>query len=196
MYNQFLPLVLFGIATAFTPGPNNIMSSYSGFNFGFKKTIPLMLGVTFGWTTMLTLMSSGLIIIFQKYIFLQNAIKILGTIFLIYLAYKIAFSSVNSSDNIKKPVTFFDTFLFQFINPKGVMVAMIAVSTFIDVQNNYLRDALIVIITYFFMAVFSVSSWCLLGKYLRNFATSETFIKKFNYTMSFLLIVCVILFYV
>ena len=196
MYNQFLPLVLFGIATAFTPGPNNIMSSYSGFNFGFKKTIPLMLGVTFGWTTMLTLMSSGLIIIFQKYIFLQNTIKILGTIFLIYLAYKIAFSSVNSSDNIKKPVTFFDTFLFQFINPKGVMVAMIAVSTFIDVQNNYLRDALIVIITYFFMAVFSVSSWCLLGKYLRNFATSETFIKKFNYTMSFLLIVCVIMFYV
>tara|TARA_B100000959_G_scaffold122737_1_gene128790 strand:- start:438 stop:1028 length:591 start_codon:yes stop_codon:yes gene_type:complete len=196
MYNQFLPLVLFGIATAFTPGPNNIMSSYSGFNFGFKKTIPLMLGVTFGWTTMLTLMSSGLIIIFQKYIFLQNAIKILGTIFLIYLAYKIAFSSVNSSDNIKKPVTFFDTFLFQFINPKGVMVAMIAVSTFIDVQNNYLRDALIVIITYFFMAVFSVSSWCLLGKYLRNFATSETFIKKFNYAMSFLLIVCVIMFYV
>ena len=196
MYNQFLPLVLFGIATAFTPGPNNIMSSYSGFNFGFKKTIPLMLGVTFGWTTMLTLMSSGLIIIFQKYIFLQNAIKILGTIFLIYLAYKIAFSSVNSLDNIKKPVTFFDTFLFQFINPKGVMVAMIAVSTFIDVQNNYLRDTLIVIITYFFMAVFSVSSWCLLGKYLRNFATSETFIKKFNYTMSFLLIVCVIMFYV
>jgi threonine/homoserine/homoserine lactone efflux protein len=196
MYNQFLPLVLFGIATAFTPGPNNIMSSYSGFNFGFKKTIPLMLGVTFGWTTMLTLMSSGLIIIFQKYIFLQNAIKILGTIFLIYLAYKIAFSSVNSSENIKKPVTFFDTFLFQFINPKGVIVAMIAVSTFIDVQNNYLRDALIVIITYFFMAVFSVSLWCLLGKYLRNFATSETFIKKFNYTMSFLLIVCVIMFYV
>ncbi len=196
MYNQFLPLVLFGIATAFTPGPNNIMSSYSGFNFGFKKTIPLMLGVTFGWTTMLTLMSSGLIIIFQKYIFLQNAIKILGTIFLIYLAYKIAFSSVNSSENIKKPVTFFDTFLFQFIHPKGVIVAMIAVSTFIDVQNNYLRDALIVIITYFFMAVFSVSLWCLLGKYLRNFATSETFIKKFNYTMSFLLIVCVIMFYV
>ena len=42
MYDQFLPLILFGIATAFTPGPNNIMSSYSGFNFGFRKTIPLM----------------------------------------------------------------------------------------------------------------------------------------------------------
>ena len=196
MYDQFLPLILFGIAIAFTPGPNNILSSFSGFNFGFKKTIPLMLGVILGWTTMLTVMASGLIIIFQKYIFLQSIIKILGTIFLIYLAYKIAFSSANDSENIKKPVLFFDTFLFQFINPKGVMVAMIAVSTFIDVQNNYLRDATIVIITYFFMAVFSVSSWCLLGKYLRKFATSKNFIRKFNYIMSFLLIVCVIMFYV
>ena len=196
MYDQFLPLILFGIATAFTPGPNNILSSYSGFNFGFKKTIPLMLGVILGWTTMLTVMASGLIIIFQKYVFLQSIIKTLGTIFLIYLAYKIAFSSANDSENIKKPVLFFDTFLFQFINPKGVMVAMIAVSTFIDVQNNYLRDASIVITTYFFMAVFSVSSWCLLGKYLRKFATSKNFIKKFNYIMSFLLIVCVIMFYV
>ena len=196
MYEQFLPLILFGIATAFTPGPNNIMSSYSGFNFGFRKTIPLMLGVIFGWTSMLTIMASGLIVVFQTYLFLQDIIKILGSIFLIYLAYKIAYSSTTHSENIKKPVNFFDTFLFQFINPKGVIVAMITVSTFIDVQNNYLRDALIVLTIYFFMAVFSVSSWCLLGKYLRNFATNENFIKKFNYTMSFLLILCVIMFYV
>ena len=196
MYDQFLPLILFGIATGFTPGPNNIMSSYSGFNFGFKRTIPLMLGVIFGWTTMLTVMASGLIFIFQKYLILQDVIKILGTFFLIYLAYKIAFNSKDKEENIKEPVKFFDTFLFQFINPKGVMVAMIAVSTFIDVQNNYFRDASIVVVAYFFVAVFSVSSWCLLGKYLRKFATSEKFVKKFNFTMSFLLIVCVIMFYV
>ena len=196
MYDQFLPLILFGIATGFTPGPNNIMSSYSGFNFGFKRTIPLMLGVIFGWTTMLAVMASGLIFIFQKYLILQDVIKILGTFFLIYLAYKIAFNSKDKEENIKEPVKFFDTFLFQFINPKGVMVAMIAVSTFIDVQNNYFRDASIVVVAYFFVAVFSVSSWCLLGKYLRKFATSENFIKKFNFTMSFLLIVCVIMFYV
>ena len=88
-------------STAFTPGPNNIMSSYSGFNFGFKKTIPLMLGVIFGWTTMLTSMSAGLIIIFQQYDFLQTILKILGTFFLFYLAYKIAFSSVENNKEIK-----------------------------------------------------------------------------------------------
>ena len=143
MYDQFLPLILFGIATAFTPGPNNIMSSYSGFNFGFKKTIPLMLGVIIGWTTMITLMASGMIYVFQQYYFLQSIIKYLGTIFLIYLAYKIAFSPTNISTNINKPVSFFDTFLFQFINPKGVIIAMILVSTFIDSQNYYLRDSLL-----------------------------------------------------
>ena len=68
MHDQIFTLILFGIVTAFTPGPNNISAAYSGFNFGFKKTIPLMLGVILGWTTMLTVMASGLIIIFQKYI--------------------------------------------------------------------------------------------------------------------------------
>ena len=61
MYSQIVPLILFGIATAFTPGPNNIMASYSGFNFGFRKTIPLMLGVIFGWTALLISMEVGLI---------------------------------------------------------------------------------------------------------------------------------------
>ena len=93
MYNQIFNLNFFGIATAFTPGPNNIMSSYSGFNFGFKKTIPLMLGVIFGWTAILFLMESGLIIVFQNYFFLQNIIKILGSLFLILFSIQNCFCS-------------------------------------------------------------------------------------------------------
>ena len=196
MYPQFLTLILFGIVTSFTPGPNNIMASHSGFNFGFKKTAPLMLGVIFGWTAMLILMEAGLIIIFQKFEILQLIIKILGSFFLIYLAYKIAFSKEENEKKIMQPMSFLKIFFFQFINPKGVVVAMITVSTFVDVQFNYLRDSLIVTSVFFFMAVGSITSWCLIGKYLRKFATSKKFIKNFNYTMSFLLIVCVILFYV
>ena len=196
MYPQLYTLILFGIVTAFTPGPNNIMASHSGFNFGFRRTAPLMLGVIFGWTALLISMEAGLIFVFQKFQILQSIIKILGSFFLIYLAYKIAFSKSKDSENIKQPIGFIDTFLFQFINPKGVVVAMITVSTFVDAQFNYLRDSIIVTVVFFFMAVGSISSWCLLGKYLRKFATSEKFIKNFNYTMSFLLIVCVILFYV
>jgi len=196
MYPQLLTLILFGIAASFTPGPNNVMASHSGFNFGFRKTVPLMLGVIFGWTSLLILMEAGLIFVFQKFEILQSIIKILGSFFLIYLAYKIAFSKIKDNEDVKQPIGFINTFLFQFINPKGVVVAMIIVSTFVDVQLNYLRDSIVVTVVFFFMAAGSISAWCLIGKYLRKFATSENFIKNFNYTMSFLLIVCVILFYV
>ena len=195
MYNQFLPLVLFGIATAFTPGPNNIMSSYSGFNFGFKRTIPLMLGVIFGWTTMLTLMSSGLIVIFQKYVFLQNIIKILGTIFLIYLAYKIAFAKIESNNSSKNPVKFIETFFFQFLNPKGVIVSIIMVSTYVENGENFINYSIWVISIAFIFACFSIMFWTLVGKFLRKFATNEKFVKRFNYVMSFLLVGCIATFY-
>lgn len=196
MFYQITNLILFGIVAAFTPGPNNISAAYSGFNFGFRKTIPLMLGVIFGWTTLLVLMELGLVIVFKQISFLQTIIKFLGSLFLIYLAYKIAFSNIKKNNVLKKPIRFIDMFLFQFINPKSVVISMTVVSTFIDVQDNYIRDVILVTLVGFFMAVFSISSWCLLGKYLRKFVTSDKFIKNFNYTMSFLLIVCVIMFYV
>ena len=161
--------------------------------FGY---VLLMLGVIFGWTTLLISMEVGLIFIFQKFEILQSIIKILGSFFLVYLAYKISFSKNSGEENVKQPIGFAETFFFQFINPKGVVVAMITVSTFVDVQLNYLRDSIIVATVYFFMAAGSITAWCLVGKYLRKFATSKKFIKNFNYTMSFLLIVCVILFYV
>jgi len=196
MFYQITNLILFGIVAAFTPGPNNISAAYSGFNFGFRKTIPLMLGVIFGWTTLLVFMELGLVIVFKQISFLQTIIKFLGSLFLIYLAYKIAFSNIKKNNVLKKPIRFIDMFLFQFINPKSVVISMTVVSTFIDVQDNYIRDVILVTLVGFFMAVFSISSWCLLGKYLRKFVTSDNFIKNFNYTMSFLLIVCVIMFYV
>ncbi len=196
MFYQITNLILFGIVAAFTPGPNNISAAYSGFNFGFRKTIPLMLGVIFGWTTLLVFMELGLVIVFKQISFLQTIIKFLGSLFLIYLAYKIAFSNIKKNNVLKKPIRFIDMFLFQFINPKSVVISMTVVSTFIDVQDNYIRDVILVTLVGFFMAVFSISSWCLLGKYLRKFVTSDKFIKNFNYTMSFLLIVCVIMFYV
>ena len=81
-------------ATSCSPGPNNVVASYSGFNFGILKTIPHMLGVIFGFTILVTIMNFGLINIFQKLPILQEILKYAGSIFLLYLAYKIAFSNI------------------------------------------------------------------------------------------------------
>ena len=76
MYPNLLPLIFFSIAAAFTPGPNNIVGSYSGFNFGIKKSLPLILGVTLGYTTLITLLAAGLKEIFDIYPILKTIIKI------------------------------------------------------------------------------------------------------------------------
>ena len=194
---QLFPLILFGIATSFSPGPNNIMTSYTVFNFGFRKAIPTMLGVIIGWTLLIILLQLTSGAIFQKYAFTQTTIKILGSIYLLYMAYKLSFAGQTKDKKIDpKPVTFLNTFWFQFVNPKSIIVGLTSISLFIDTQNNYLRDSIILTSVWFCMAVGSQTAWCLMGKYMRKFATSDTFIKNFNYTMSFLLIVCVILFYV
>ena len=194
---QLFPLILFGIATSFSPGPNNIMTSYTAFNFGFRKAIPTMLGVIIGWTLLIILLQLTSAAVFQKYAFIQTTIKILGSIYLLYMAYKLSFTGKKKDKKIDpKPVTFLNTFWFQFVNPKSIIVGLTSISLFIDTQNNYLRDSIILTSVWFLMAIGSQTAWCLMGKYMRKFATSDNFIKNFNYTMSFLLIVCVILFYV
>ena len=195
MYPSLLPLIFFSIAAAFTPGPNNIVGSYSGFNFGIKKSLPLILGVTFGYTTLITLSAAGLNVVFNTYPILKTIIKILGSLFLIYLAYKIAFQSPVEEKKIKNPVKFYETFIFQFINPKAVFAAITSISIFVELGPNYFFHSLVVIIVSFCCAITSIASWCLLGKFLRRFSENKKFIQTFNYAMSFSLIVCVILIY-
>ena len=181
--------------TSCSPGPNNIVASYSGFNFGVLKTIPHMLGVIFGFTTLVTFTNFGLINIFQKFPIIQEILKYAGSIFLIYLAYKISFSKTSSDNTTKNPVKFIETFFFQFINPKSVIVSVIMVSTYVHNGKNFLIYSFWVIGVAFIFAVISITFWTLLGRFLRRFASNEKFIKRFNYAMSFLLLTCIATFY-
>jgi threonine/homoserine/homoserine lactone efflux protein len=195
MHPELLSLCLFMFATSCSPGPNNILASYSGFNFGLVKTIPHMFGVIFGFTTLVIVMNFGLINIFKNFPIMQEILIYTGTIFLIYLAYKISFSKTSSDNSSKSPVRFIETFFFQFLNPKAVIVAIIIVSTYVESGENYINYSLWVIGIAFIFACFSIMFWTLLGKFLRKFATNQKFIKRFNYVMSFLLISCIATFY-
>ena len=195
MHPEIISLCLFMFVTSCSPGPNNIVASYSGFNFGVLKTIPHMCGVIFGFTTLVTIMNFGLVNIFQKYPIIQEILKYTGTLFLIYLAYKISFSKTSSDTEKKNPVKFIETFFFQFINPKSVIVSVIMVSTYVDRGNDFLFYSFWVIGVAFLFAIISINFWTLVGKFLRRFATNEKFIKRFNYVMSLLLLACIATFY-
>lgn len=195
MHPELFLLIGISCSLGFTPGPNNAVASYSGFNFGIKKTIPLIMGVWLGYTVLVILINFVLISTFIKYPLIQEVIRILGTLSLIYLAYKISFSETSKEGKKINPVKFIDTFTFQFLNPKGVMAAITLISKFV-LENDYLNSSLTVIIVCSLTALTSITAWAFLGKFLRNFATNNNFIKRFNYAMSLLLIVCIIGFYI
>ena len=195
MHPELLSLSLFMFVTSCTPGPNNILASYSGFNFGLIKTIPHMFGVIFGFTSLVIAINFGLINVFKNFPIIQEILKYMGTIFLIYLAYKISFSKASSDNSSKNPIKFIESFFFQFINPKSVIVAVIMVSTYVVSGENFINYSMWVIAIAFIFACFSIVFWTLLGRFLRKFATNEKFIKRFNYVMSLLLVSCIATFY-
>ena len=196
MHPELLLLIGISLSLGFTPGPNNAVAAYSGFNFGIRKTLPLILGVGFGYTILIILINFVLISTFKNYPIIQETIRVLGTFFLIYLAYKISFSKISSEGKTENPVKFFDKFIFQFINPKGVMAGVTLSSNFVEQGENYLNHSIWVIVVCSVTAFSSITSWTFLGKFLRKFATNNNFIKRFNYAMSLLLIVCIIGFYI
>ena len=208
MHPNLISLMLFCFVTSCTPGPNNILASYSAFNFGIKKTLPIIYGVTFGFPLLIICINFGLSIVFKKYPEIQKIITIVGTIFLIYMAYKIATTKNSENKEVKNPATFINIVLFQFINPKAVICAAFITSTFIS-QENFVKDSIIVITLAIIISFLSIVTWSLLGKYMtigeseKKLSTLPTFLsvplkhiaKNFNFLMSGMLILTIIILY-
>ena len=196
MHPEILSITLFGIVAAFTPGPNNFVAFYSGFNFGIKRTLPHIIGVTLGFPFLLLCLALGLINVLKLYPLVKEILKYLGTLFLIYLAYKISFSGSTKQENKNKnPVKFIETFIFQFLNPKGVIAAVIVVSTYINPGENFVNYTTQILVLALLVSVTSITLWTFMGKFLRKFATNQKFINYFNYVMSLLLLLSIITFY-
>ena len=206
--SDLIAFILFCSAAAFSPGPNNFMASYSAFNFGIKKTLPIIYGVTFGFPLLIICINFGLSIVFKKYPDLQKIITIAGTIFLVYMAYKIATTKNTQNKESKNPATFINIVLFQFINPKAVICAAFITSTFIS-QENFVKDSIIIILLAIIISFLSIVTWSLLGKYMtigeseKKLSSLPIFLsvplkfiaKNFNFLMSGMLILTIIILY-
>ena len=208
IFSDLIAFILFCSAAAFSPGPNNFMASYSAFNFGIKKTLPIIYGVTFGFPLLIICINFGLSIVFKKYPDIKNIITVAGTIFLVYMAYKIATTKNNQNKESKNPATFINIVLFQFINPKAVICAAFITSTFIS-QENFIKDSIIIILLAIIISFLSIVTWSLLGKYMtigeseKKLTNLPIFLstplkivaKNFNFLMSGMLILTIIILY-
>ena len=188
MSSELLLLIGISFSLGFTPGPNNAVASYSAFNFGFKKTIPLIMGVGLGYTVLVILINFVLLSLFKEYPIIQEIIRILGTIFLIYLAYKIATADISNGELKKNPVTFYDTFIFQFINPKAWSIAVTVASGFFPTDENIFIGVGFVTITAAVICFPTISLWALFGSGLRRFVNDIKIKKIIEYLLAVLLV--------
>ena len=197
MIEYFFPLLLLCGIQSGTPGPNNIMLTASGKNFGYVKTIPHMAGVVFGFLTLLIVMGLGLISIFTSYPIAQTILQILGSLYLLYLSYRIYFTYSSDNDDRSKPITFIESTLFQYVNPKGVMMAITTISIYTDYKNfefidSFLEGMVFVLLGFTISNTFSVLTWTSVGVFLNNFIKSKAAIRNFNGLMATLLVLTVI----
>ncbi len=156
-----------------------------------------MLGVVLGFLSLLLVLSLGLITVFNQYPIVQTILRILGSLYLLYLAYRIYFS-VNTQDDTKsKPITFLESSLFQYVNPKGVMMAITTISIYTDHTNfefisSFNQGMSLIFLAFLISNILAVLTWTSIGVFFNNFVKSKKAIKIFNGTMAILLVLTII----
>lgn len=186
-------LVVFAIATLFTPGPNNVMLMTSGVNFGFRRTWPHTLGVSLGFAFMVLVVGLGLGAVFAAYPVLYTIVKYAGAAYLLYLAWLIGRShEVDSKGGEKgRPLTFLEASAFQWVNPKAWVMAIGAVSTYAAISAFPLN---MITIAGLFGVLGTISAivWVLFGTALKRFITHHRAVRIFNLTMAALLVLSLV----
>jgi len=190
---EYTALVLFILATSITPGPNNVMILASGANHGFKKSIPHLLGIDLGFPIMMIAVGLGAGQLFQQSPAIFSWLKIIGVIYLSYLAFKIATAPVQNFESIKaQPMTFFQALLFQWVNPKAWIMCIGAVVTFTVADASYLYQVFIIALLFFVLGSPCTISWLWFGSILRRLLLQEKYLRVFNLSMGLLLMTSLI----
>lgn len=190
-FDLLLALIGFAAVTSATPGPNNMMLLASGVNFGLRRTVPHMLGISIGHAFMVTLMGLGLSGLFHQFPQAMTVLKVLSVLYMLWLAWKIAHASAPQSGKTGgKPFTFLQAAAFQWVNPKAWAMALGAISAYGGDGGIWA----VVTIALVFAAVNlpSVAIWAAMGEGMRQVLQSPRRLAQFNWTMAALLVASLI----
>ncbi|ABD55692.1 LysE family translocator [Jannaschia sp. CCS1] len=187
-YELFTGLALFAFASSITPGPNNIMLMASGVNFGLRRTLPHMLGVSLGHGAMTLILGLGLVQIFDLIPWLRTALTVVSVAYLLWLAWKVANAAPPAdAKEGTKPLTFLQAAGFQWVNPKAIYMSIYA-------QTNYAPDgagwggAVAVALVFSLVNLPSVATWVWGGTQVRRWLDGPGRLTTFNWTMAALLV--------
>jgi threonine/homoserine/homoserine lactone efflux protein len=183
-----LALVGFSIASSVTPGPNNLMLLASGVNFGFRRTIPHMIGIGSGFAFLLLCVGLGLGQVLERAPALHLSIKVAGVGYLLYLAWKIATSGpIKDREGEARPFSFLQAAAFQWVNPKAWFMAITAMSLYTS-PANYTFSVVLIAALFGIINVPCVSLWAGMGVALRRLLSDPQTLRWFNIAMALLLV--------
>jgi len=191
--NLLFALIVFYFVMYVTPGPNNAMVLASGLKFGFFKTIPHMSGITIGHIIQLILVCLGLGKIFQIFPQIQNILKIICAIYLLYLGYKIIGSFSKIKEDESRPLKFHEAALFQIVNPKAWTISTMAASGFLPKDGNLIISIFFIAIVALIICPLSIAPWAAFGSAIRNLVKNNKIKALIEYFLAFLLLVTAIL---
>ena len=188
-----IALISFYFVMYVTPGPNNAMVLASGIKFGFIKTIPHMTGITIGHVLQLVLVCLGLGKIFLIFPQLQNILKILCALYLLYLGYKIigSFSKIKEDDS--RPLKFHEAALFQLVNPKAWTISSMAASGFLPKDGDLFFSILLIGMIALIICPLSISPWAAFGSAIRNIVKNNKIKALIEYFLAILLLITAII---
>ena len=189
-YDVFMALLVFAFVTSITPGPNNFMLMASGVNFGFRRTIPHMLGIGAGFLSLLLGVGFGLGAVLTAYPALHVGLKIAGGAYLLYLAWRIGSSRSMSGGegSSSRPMSFMEAAAFQWVNPKAWVMAVTAMAVYTNPAAPFL-SVIFVSVAFALVNLPSVSTWAGFGVALRGFLSDPVRLKWFNIAMGLALAV-------
>ena len=193
-HQLLLAFVVFAAVMYITPGPNNIMLLSSGLTFGFRPTVPHILGVTFGFAFMVGAVGVGLGTVFLAYPILQTILKWGGVAYLVYLAAAIARAEPikpEEGGRRRGPMTFFGAVMFQWINAKAWVIVISTITAYAAIAS-FPWNIVIQVSLNLLLGVLCCSAWALFGSALRPLLSSRTAVRTFNIIMAILLLASLI----
>jgi len=179
-----LPFATYSFVMSITPGPNNVMLTASGATFGFRRTLPHMLGISAGCGIQLLATCAGLGAVFARWPELQAALRWVGALYLLYLGVRMLGSGPASERATARPVTFVEAALFQFLNPKAWIMTLTAATLFLPHELGILATAVYML---FFMIIMNfpcIAVWALFGSSLRSLLERPASRMGFNAAMA------------
>jgi threonine/homoserine/homoserine lactone efflux protein len=186
--DTLLALLVYAFVSSVTPGPNNFMLLASGVTFGFGRTVPHIFGISGGFLVLLLAVGFGLGAMLKALPELHLALKVAGGAYLLYLAWRIAWSRSlgKHGDGRARPMTFFEAAAFQAVNPKAWVLAVTAMAIYASPTSPFWSVILIGAV-FTLVNLPSVTIWAAFGVVLRRFLADPVRLKWFNIAMGVLL---------